>query len=166
MNAVNCLIIDEIHLLNDERGLVLECLVARALTTGLKMQKPIRIVGLSATLPNYMDVADFIGADAEGIFAFDASYRPTPLKCSFYGIKELGNAQRGNNIMNELIMDDLARILKMGKQCIIFVHQRGATYNTCKELIEILRLRPKLMSLFEVENKASIRKEVSRSRND
>lgn len=122
MNSVNCMIIDEIHLLNDGRGLVLECLVARALTTGLKMQKPIRLVGLSATLPNYMDVAEFIGADAEGIFAFDSSYRPTPLKCSFYGIKELGNAQRGNNIMNELIVDNLTRILKMGKQCIIFVH--------------------------------------------
>ena len=53
MDRVNCLIIDEIHLLNDERGLVLECLVARALTTGLKNQKPIRIIGLSATLPNY-----------------------------------------------------------------------------------------------------------------
>jgi replicative superfamily II helicase len=36
MNIVNCLIIDEIHLLNDERGLVLECLVSRALTTGFK----------------------------------------------------------------------------------------------------------------------------------
>ena len=59
MNSVNCMIIDEIHLLNDERGLVLECLVARALMTGLKMQKPIRLVGLSATLPNYMDVAEF-----------------------------------------------------------------------------------------------------------
>lgn len=36
MDRVNCLILDEIHLLNDERGLVLECLVARAMTTGLK----------------------------------------------------------------------------------------------------------------------------------
>lgn len=36
MDRVNCLIIDEIHLLNDQRGLVIECLVARALTTGLK----------------------------------------------------------------------------------------------------------------------------------
>lgn len=34
MELVNVLIIDEIHLLNDERGLVLECLVARALMTG------------------------------------------------------------------------------------------------------------------------------------
>jgi replicative superfamily II helicase len=58
----------------------------------MKMQKPIRIVGLSATLPNYTDVADFIGADNQGTFSFDSSYRPTPLKCSFYGIKEMGNA--------------------------------------------------------------------------
>jgi replicative superfamily II helicase len=68
MNIVNCMIIDEIHLLNDERGLVLECLVARALTTGFKMQKPIRLVGLSATLPNYLDVAAFINADEQGTF--------------------------------------------------------------------------------------------------
>ena len=92
MSLVNVLIIDEIHLLNDERGLVLECLVARALSTGIKMQKPIRIVGLSATLPNYKDVAEFIGADGTGTFYFDSSYRPTPLKCTFYGIKEMGNA--------------------------------------------------------------------------
>lgn len=64
MSLVNVMIIDEIHLLNDERGLVLECLVARAISTGLKIQKPIRIVGLSATLPNFTDVADFIQADS------------------------------------------------------------------------------------------------------
>jgi len=32
---------------------------------------PIRIVGLSATLPNYQDVAEFIGADPVGSFYFD-----------------------------------------------------------------------------------------------
>ena len=92
MNLVNCMIIDEIHLLNDERGLVIECLVSRALTTGFKIQKPIRLVGLSATLPNYLDVAEFINADSVGTFCFDSSYRPTPLKCVFYGVKEMGNA--------------------------------------------------------------------------
>lgn len=92
MDMVNVMIIDEIHLLNDERGLVLECLVARAFMTSGKIQKPIRIVGLSATLPNYEDVARFIGAEGPGTFYFDSSYRPTPLKCAFYGIKNLGNA--------------------------------------------------------------------------
>jgi replicative superfamily II helicase len=37
MSLVNVLIIDEIHLLNDPRGLVIECLVARAISTGMKM---------------------------------------------------------------------------------------------------------------------------------
>lgn len=68
--------------------------------------------------------------------------------------------------MNELIMDNLTRILKMGKQCIIFVHQRGATYNTAKELIDIIKTRPNIMRLFDVENKTLIRKDVGKSRND
>ena len=122
MNIVNCLIIDEIHLLNDERGLVLECLVSRALTTGFKQQRPIRIVGLSATLPNYQDVGEFIGADYNHIHAFDGSFRPTPLKCTFYGVKELGSAERGNNVMNDIIFSNLIRVLHMDKQVIIFVH--------------------------------------------
>lgn len=115
MDRVNCLIIDEIHLLNDPRGLVLECLVSRAITTGLKNQKPIRIVGLSATLPNYYDVAEFIGADEQGTFYFDGSYRPTPLKCGFYGVRECANPRRLNNIMNDIIYENVIRMLKMGK---------------------------------------------------
>lgn len=37
MEMVNLMIIDEIHLLNDERGLVLECLVSRAFMTSQKI---------------------------------------------------------------------------------------------------------------------------------
>lgn len=80
-----------------------------------KIQKPIRIVGLSATLPNYEDVARFIGAEGKGTFYFDQSFRPTPLKCGFYGIKNLGNAQRANNIMTDIVYTELKRILRMGK---------------------------------------------------
>ena len=166
MNLVSCMILDEIHLLNDERGLVLECLVSRALTTGFKQQKPIRLVGLSATLPNYQDVAEFIGAGCSGTFAFDATFRPTPLKCSFYGVKELGSAARGNNVMNDIIFTNLVRILRMGKQVIIFVHQRAATYNTAMELIEILRGEPRAKELFECPNKGLVKREVDRSRNE
>ena len=36
MDMVNLMIIDEIHLLNDPRGLVLECLVSRSITTSMK----------------------------------------------------------------------------------------------------------------------------------
>ena len=165
MDRVNCLIIDEIHLLNDERGLVIECLVSRAITTGLKNQKPIRIVGLSATLPNYQDVAEFVGAGDAGTFYFDASYRPTPLKCGFYGVKETTNVARANNIMNEIIYENLKRMLKMGKQAIIFAHKRAETFSTALELIEMIKENPNDRELFECSDSHKFKKEVDKSQN-
>lgn len=50
---VRLLIIDEVHLLNDERGPVIETLIARTQRQVESSQSMIRIVGLSATLPNY-----------------------------------------------------------------------------------------------------------------
>lgn len=53
---VKLLIIDEVHLLNYDRGPLIEALVARTLRQVESIQSMIRIVGLSATLPNYLDV--------------------------------------------------------------------------------------------------------------
>jgi antiviral helicase SLH1 len=60
VQKVRLLIIDEVHMLHDERGAVLESLVARTERQVESTQSLIRIVGLSATLPNYVDVADFL----------------------------------------------------------------------------------------------------------
>jgi len=60
LQKVKLLIIDEVHLLNDERGAVIETIVARTIRQVESTQSMIRIVGLSATLPNYIDVADFL----------------------------------------------------------------------------------------------------------
>ena len=79
-SSLRLLIIDEVHLLNDERGPVIETLVARTHRQVETTQSMIRIVGLSATLPNPSDVARFLGVSADsGLFVFDASYRPIPL---------------------------------------------------------------------------------------
>jgi len=41
----------------------------------------IRIIGLSATLPNYSDIAVFLRVNPKtGLFYFDHSYRPVPLE--------------------------------------------------------------------------------------
>lgn len=43
-------------------------------------QTGIRIVGLSATLPNYVDVARFLRVNPyKGLFYFDGRFRPVPL---------------------------------------------------------------------------------------
>lgn len=75
-NLVRLVIIDEVHLLHDERGPVLEALVARAIRAAETAQEEIRLVGLSATLPNYRDVAAFLRVRPDtGLFYFDNSFR-------------------------------------------------------------------------------------------
>ena len=65
-NPIRLLIIDEIHLLHDDRGPVLESIVARTIRQVEATQEMTRIVGLSATLPNFDDVADFLRCDSAG----------------------------------------------------------------------------------------------------
>ncbi|KAK4370914.1 hypothetical protein RND71_010389 [Anisodus tanguticus] len=85
---VKLLIIDEVHLLNDDRGPVIEALVARTLRQVESTQSMIRIVGLSVTLPNYLEVAQFLRVNSEtGLFFFDSSYRPVPLAQQYIGIR-------------------------------------------------------------------------------
>src|SRR5216683_6138839 len=56
---VGCLVVDEIHLLGDPtRGPVLEALLARVRGT----DSPLHIVGLSATVANAAQIAEWLGA--------------------------------------------------------------------------------------------------------
>ena len=57
---VSLVIFDEIHLLHDTRGAVLECIVARTLRNIEETEHLVRLVGLSATMPNYRDIADLL----------------------------------------------------------------------------------------------------------
>lgn len=107
LSQVKLLIIDEVHLLADERGPVIETIVARTLRRVESTQSMIRIVGLSATLPNYVDVASFLrvyvppgdtrmqnaatNGGKGGLFYFDATYRPVPLDQTFIGISTNAN---------------------------------------------------------------------------
>jgi pre-mRNA-splicing helicase BRR2 len=81
---VKLVIIDEIHLLHDDRGPVLESIVSRIIRQVESSCEPVRLVGLSATLPNYGDVATFLRVKPEkGLFFFDHSYRPVPLQMQY-----------------------------------------------------------------------------------
>ena len=65
----------------------------------------IRIVGLSATLPNYQDVAAFLRVNpTSGLFHFDASFRPVPLQLGFSGVT-VANMTARNTLMNQICYD-------------------------------------------------------------
>jgi len=132
--SVRLLIIDEVHLLNDERGPVIETLVARTTRQVESTQSMIRIVGLSATLPNYKDVATFLGVNhATGLFYFDASYRPVPLQTSFAGVSEKNFLAR-SAIMDDICYQKVVDAVKRGHQAMVFVHSRKDTGKTARML--------------------------------
>ncbi|KAL1383719.1 DEAD/DEAH box helicase domain-containing protein [Phyllosticta capitalensis] len=132
-NLVRLICIDEIHLLHDDRGPVLESIVSRTIRRVEQTGDPVRIIGLSATLPNYRDVASFLRVDPiKGLFHFDGSFRPCPLKQEFIGVTDK-KAIKQLKIMNDVCYKKvLEQVGQHDNQMLIFVHSRKETAKTAK----------------------------------
>lgn len=132
-NLVRLIVIDEIHLLHDDRGPVLESIVSRTIRKIEQTGDAVRIIGLSATLPNYRDVANFLHVDPiTGLFHFDGSYRPCPLRQEFIGIDEK-KAIKQLKTMNDVCYAKVMEQVGTNKQqMLIFVHSRKETAKTAK----------------------------------
>ena len=138
ISKVKLLIIDEVHLLHEDRGSVIETLVARTLRQVESSQSMIRIVGLSATLPNFMDVADFLGVNREiGMFYFDQSFRPKPLEQQLLGCRGKAGSKQGKDNINHVSYEKLLEMVKRGYQVMVFVHSRKDTVNSAKTFIKM-----------------------------
>jgi antiviral helicase SLH1 len=93
-------------------------------------------VGLSATLPNYIDVADFLKVSKYGMFYFDASFRPVPLEQHFIGVKGAIGSKRFRDNLDETAFEKVREMLELGHQVMVFVHSRRDTVSTSKMLYE------------------------------
>ncbi|CAK8676681.1 unnamed protein product [Clavelina lepadiformis] len=91
VQKVQLFLIDEVHLLNDEtRGATMEAVVSRMKTVQSWMggsekcssAGDLRLVAVSATIPNTEDVADWLGTSGQpaAVFNLDDSYRPVALR--------------------------------------------------------------------------------------
>ena len=108
VREVGLLVIDEIHLLGEDRGAVLEAIVSRTrfisryvqaekdknhAGKGSKVPEMTRIMGLSTALANPYDLANWIGIDTEGygvnankgLYNFRPSVRPVPMVVHIQG---------------------------------------------------------------------------------
>ncbi|CAL9705487.1 unnamed protein product [Knipowitschia caucasica] len=136
---VRLLILDEVHLLHEDRGPVLESLVARTIRQVESTQSMIRILGLSATLPNYLDVTSFLHVNPYiGLFFFDGRFRPVPLGQTFVGIKSTNKVQQLHD-MEEVCYNKVLEQVRAGHQVMVFVHARNATVRTAMALIEMAK---------------------------
>ncbi len=137
MTMVGLVIIDEVHLLADDRGAVIETIVARTQRYIESSQRNVRIVGLSATLPNYRDVARFLGVvdsgnkPGGGLYHFGPEYRPVPLDTTFIGVTEKSRV-KAKEQMNMHAYRKMVAALEKGKQVMVFVHSRKDTMSTAE----------------------------------
>ncbi|KAH9270511.1 hypothetical protein BASA83_007323 [Batrachochytrium salamandrivorans] len=165
---VRLLIIDEVHLLHEDRGAVIESIVSRTLRLVESSQSLIRIVGLSATLPNYLDVAAFLGVSPyHGLFFFDSGFRPVPLEQHFIGVKSKAGSIICKTKMNEICYDKVSTLVREGHQVMVFVHARKETVNTAQALRDLAISSNDLEIFNTVDDPqlAIFQKEIQKSRN-
>lgn len=138
-------------MLNSDRGSVIEALVARTLRQVVSSQSMIRIVGLSATIPNILDVADFLRVNRYiGLFYFDHGYKSVPISQTFIGVK----ATRQDQIAadeDEACFEKVKMFLRQGHQVMVFVHARTQTIKYANYLKENA-VKQGIISLFVPQN--------------
>ena len=163
IEKVKLIIIDEIHLLHDIRGSVLESIISRIMLSKISKNKydyfsnqEIRLIGLSATLPNFYDVANFLQVNPKkGLFYFDSSFRPIPLKQTFLGISEKKGIKK-MTLTSELTYAKAVEKVSENKQVIIFVHSRRETVKTAEALINSAKAHGELQKFkMGIPNQAS-----------
>ncbi|KAJ3352530.1 activating signal cointegrator 1 complex subunit [Entophlyctis luteolus] len=166
---VKLLIIDEVHLLHEGRGSVIESIVSRTQRQVETSQSLIRIVGLSATLPNYVDVAQFLGVNPyQGLFYFDSGFRPVPLEQHFVGVKGRAGSASSRAHMDRVCYEKVVELVREGHQVMVFVHSRKDTVKTAMMLRDEA-LADGLTGIFESVKEdvhyANAVKEMAKSRN-
>ena len=96
-------------------------------------QSTARLVGLSATLPNYEDVGLFLGCADDSVFFFGPEYRPVPLKQTFVGVAATKRFEKLAKL-DDLAYDVALSAVDRGHQAMIFVHSRRETFKTAVAL--------------------------------
>lgn len=87
MQVVKLFLIDEVHILKEDRGAGLEAVVSRMKSIG----SDVRFVALSATVPNSDDIAKWLGKSRDEPHlpalreVFDETYRPIQVERHVYG---------------------------------------------------------------------------------
>lgn len=128
----------------------------------------IRIVGLSATLPNYVDVADFLRVSRQiGLFYFDSSFRPVPLEQHFLGIKGKPGSQQSRKNLDHVVFEKVTALVEQGHQVMVFVHARKETVKTAMGLMEMATKEGTLddYSCEDLDQWHLYRRQVGESRN-
>ena len=91
LRSIKLVLVDEVHMLKEERGATLEAVVSRMKS----LPENIRFIALSATIPNAEDIATWLKRSGTSsapahCFIFGEDYRPVPIEKHVIGIDTAG----------------------------------------------------------------------------
>jgi activating signal cointegrator complex subunit 3 len=131
---VALVIIDEIHLLGQERGAILEVIVSRMRHISSQTKSPVRFIGLSTALANPSEIASWLNVNVfTGLFNFKPSVRPVPMTVHVQGFPEKHYCPRMAT-MNKPCLQAM-KTYSPEKPVIVFVSSRRQTRLTAFDLI-------------------------------
>lgn len=130
LKKIGLVIVDEIHEIDSDRGPVIEFLLMKFFFSG----NP-RIIALSATIPNAIEIAEWL--DAELI---ESGFRPVKLSEGVFFDntllfpKETGIVLDGENELEKIVADTMRK----GKQCLIFCNTRKSSMAIAKKISQLV----------------------------
>lgn len=136
-NILRLVLVDEIHTIQEQRGSTLEVVLTRM----NKMCNNLRIIGVSATIPNINDIAEWLktgGPDGKPANAliFDESYRQVELKTHVFPFtNKFNNEFQLDALFNTKVIELINQYSK-GKPVLIFCATRQSTITTAKYIAQ------------------------------
>ncbi|QLQ80022.1 hypothetical protein HG537_0D00220 [Torulaspora globosa] len=133
---VKLILVDEVHILRERRGATLEVVLTRMNI----LCDRIRIIAVSATIPNVKDIAQWLGSRCHGkhaeVLAFDDTYRQVALEKHVYGYSFNGTNEFQHDSLYNLKLDEI--LMKHSKQraAMIFCPTRASTVSTAKYIAQ------------------------------
>ncbi len=135
MQMVKLFLIDEVHILKEDRGATLEAVVSRMKSVG----SDVRFVALSATVPNSEDISAWLGQDPINLHLpasrerFGEDFRPVRLKKHVCGYQSNANDFAFDKTLNAKLPEVIAKYSHR-KPIMVFCFTRSSCVETAKLL--------------------------------
>ncbi|CAN9135747.1 unnamed protein product [Alternaria sp. RS040] len=134
MRLIRVFLIDEVHILREDRGATLEAVVSRMKSIGTD----VRFVALSATVPNFNDIAAWLGKNSSESDTpaanekFGEEFRPVKLQKYVRGYNTSSTNDFGfEKVLDARIPEIIASYCKR-KPIMVFCATRNSTANAAK----------------------------------
>ncbi|KAG2204812.1 hypothetical protein INT47_004087 [Mucor saturninus] len=130
MQLISLFLIDEVHILNENRGACLEACVSRMQTMDINL----RYIAVSATIPNLQDIATWLRAKP---ISFSEEYRPIKLERIVYGYPQDCNMFLFEKKLDWKLLDIIIKHSNT-KPVLIFCSTRKSAEGSCDTLLKMM----------------------------